>query len=136
MGQKNDHSSESVNSFDSGAIFPPRLGHDRDRNNDFSTFFRLFFGSPGTLQEASWMIESHLEGRMRLFSDPTKVMAGSETQQQVENMAQPVDGTEGFVRCPVAEALQVITQCENPADQCDFSLRARLYESSRAVNEG
>ena len=82
------------------------------------------------------MIESHLEGRMRLSSDPMKVVAGSEKQQQVENMAQLVDGTEGFVSCPVAEALQVSTQCENTAGQWDFSLRARLYESSRAVNEG
>ena len=101
------------------------------KNIDVSTFFRLFSGSPGTFQEASWMIASHLEGRMRLSSDPMKVVAGSEKQQQVENMAQLVGRTEGFVSCPVAEALQVSTQCENAADQWDFSLRARLYESSR-----
>ena len=32
MIQKNENISESVNSFDTGAIFPPRLGHDLSRN--------------------------------------------------------------------------------------------------------
>ena len=32
LGQKNKDCSKSVNSFDTGAIFLPRLGHDLSRN--------------------------------------------------------------------------------------------------------
>ena len=32
LGQKNEDISKSVNSFDSGPIFPGRLGHDLSRN--------------------------------------------------------------------------------------------------------
>ena len=32
MGQKNEDFSKSVNSIDSGIMFPPRLGQDLSRN--------------------------------------------------------------------------------------------------------
>ena len=78
MVQKNEDISESVNSIDSGAIFPPSSGHDRSRNTvgvsvyafERNLYCRIgFFVTPKSrdFHDFSSFLESSREAFGKLF---------------------------------------------------------------------
>ena len=87
MVQKNEDISESVNSFDTGAIFRPRSGHDLSRNVSFVSGYAFYKNSnwwKGFLHDSEIDIffEKVLSGEPKLnFSGP----AGSSRTTRVHS---------------------------------------------------